>query len=294
MLSGARPLFILQTGEHPLWFQLTEDGPVHIESIEDAVLTSALVPWPYALHICYLQKTDETLVMPVNRDGFLKIEKNNSALICENREGNLRQSTTGSVENPRTINSSIEPSDLVLYRFSSDFWQNYTVGGFVYYDEKPAALLYLETRFMDTKIEQPNPFIWSFNMASNNPFPIIIPILEFFPIDEGWKTDSLRFGNDGFIYYRVVNRNEEETIIKMLRTNDLSLIGEEISPEVFYGSVPRKVDIHHPLLPILPEGFVYTGIEFVGNNLFASWEEQEDYNIGAAGFMVIKTLNISL
>jgi hypothetical protein len=40
-------------------------------------------------------------------------------------------------------------------------------------------------------------------------------------------------------------------------------------------------------LPVLPEGFVYTWIGLVGRSLFAAWEEQEDYNIGAAGFMVI-------
>jgi len=41
-------------------------------------------------------------------------------------------------------------------------------------------------------------------------------------------------------------------------------------------------------LPALPEGFVYTGIAMVAGTVFASWEEQEDYSIGAAGFMVIK------
>jgi len=38
----------------------------------------------------------------------------------------------------------------------------------------------------------------------------------------------------------------------------------------------------------LPEGFIYTGAGRVGDSLFASWEEQEHYNVGAAGFMVIK------
>jgi hypothetical protein len=41
-------------------------------------------------------------------------------------------------------------------------------------------------------------------------------------------------------------------------------------------------------LPSLPEGFVYTGAGADGNTLFASWEEQRDYNIGAAGFMAIR------
>jgi len=74
----------------------------------------------------------------------------------------------------------------------------------------------------------------------------------------------------------------------MFRTTDLEHIGEEISIDVFFNSVPRQTDISHPLLPGLPEGFVYTGIKYVGDSLFVSWEEQEDYSIGAAGFMVIK------
>jgi hypothetical protein len=40
-------------------------------------------------------------------------------------------------------------------------------------------------------------------------------------------------------------------------------------------------------LPALPEGFYYTGIGMVGDTVIASWEEQDEYSIGAAGFMVI-------
>jgi hypothetical protein len=40
-------------------------------------------------------------------------------------------------------------------------------------------------------------------------------------------------------------------------------------------------------LPPLPERFVYTCIGLAGDTLFAAWEEQEDFNIGAAGFMII-------
>jgi hypothetical protein len=41
-------------------------------------------------------------------------------------------------------------------------------------------------------------------------------------------------------------------------------------------------------LPSLPEGFVYTGLSMIAGAVFASWEEQEGYSIGAAGFMAIK------
>jgi hypothetical protein len=41
-------------------------------------------------------------------------------------------------------------------------------------------------------------------------------------------------------------------------------------------------------LPPLPEGFVYTRISLVEGVVVAAWEEQEGWNIGAAGFLVIK------
>lgn len=41
-------------------------------------------------------------------------------------------------------------------------------------------------------------------------------------------------------------------------------------------------------LPALPEGFVYTGIGVVEDTVFASWEEQAGFSIGAAGFMAIR------
>jgi hypothetical protein len=40
-------------------------------------------------------------------------------------------------------------------------------------------------------------------------------------------------------------------------------------------------------LPALPGGFVYTGIALVENAIVASWEEQLEAGIGAAGFMVM-------
>jgi len=41
-------------------------------------------------------------------------------------------------------------------------------------------------------------------------------------------------------------------------------------------------------LPPLPEGFLYTGIGMVGDTVFASWEEQVGFSIGAAGFMALR------
>jgi hypothetical protein len=51
---------------------------------------------------------------------------------------------------------------------------------------------------------------------------------------------------------------------------------------------PSPVEIMSLSLPPLPEGFVYTGLGLSGETLFVSWEEQQGYAIGAAGFMVLK------
>jgi len=40
-------------------------------------------------------------------------------------------------------------------------------------------------------------------------------------------------------------------------------------------------------LPVMPQGFVYTGVAVLGNVLIASWEEQREAGVGAAGFIVM-------
>jgi len=252
---------ILQTGEHPLWFLLTDNGPVHIESIEDAVFNSALTPWPHALHIRFMQKRQDELVLAVNRDGFLLAAPGSNQI-----------------------------SGIELYRFSEGiFWRQYTLGGLIIFNDNPAALLYLDSRFMNQSIDPPGIRTWTFNMESNNVFPVKIPVLEQFREADGWEADALRHGNDGLIYLRAINRTMEYPAALMFRTSDISDTGEEISAEVFYNSIIQRVDFSHYSLPALPDGFFYTGIEQVGDSLFASWEEQEDFSIGAAGFMVIKS-----
>ena len=257
---AARPTAILQTGGQPLWFQLTEDGPVHIESITDAVNTAAFVPWPLALHVRFFLEKEDGLYLAINRDGFMKLAPNDGTA-----------------------------PGLAMYRFSGgEFWRQYTIGGFVFYDGKPVAVLYLDDRFLDSAAPLPRPGTWTFNMESNTPFPLDIPALRPFSADEGWFVDALRPGGDGFIYYRAVNKSASQPSTLMFRTADLSQTGEKISVDVFYSSVPPAAEITQPLLPPLPEGFFYTGTGRAGDSLFASWEEQNNFYIGAAGFMIVK------
>ena len=263
--NEARATAVLQTGENPLWFQLTEDGPIHIGSIEDAVNTTALVPWTHAYYISYMLEKDGDLVMISNRDGFLKIAHN-----AENEH-------------------DAQDSNLLMYRFSGgELWRQYTSGGLVFYNGNPLALIYLNSRFLDSDLSQPLDKTWSFSMDSNIPFPVQIPALRFFADNEGWEIDALNMGENGLFYYRAAKRSGDSPQIQFFRTTDLVYEGEEISIEVFYNSFPRKTEIIDTSLPLLPDGFVYTQRQYVGDSTIASWEEQHDYSIGAAGFMLIK------
>jgi hypothetical protein len=257
--TGARPAVVLKTGVIPLWFRLMEEGPVLLDSIEDAAFSAAFIPWPLALHVRFLYEKDGEIILVINRDGFIKLVPYKGAI-----EG------------------------ITLYRFSGgDYWRQYTVGGFVFFNDNPAALLYLDDHFVSSASPPPLLRTWTFNMQSNMPFPLSVPALELYPAEEGWEADVLRYGYDGLIYYRVIKRNDAKPAVFMFSTMDLAKAGYEIQPDIFFKTALHKEEISNPLLPSLPEGFFYTGIGRVGDNLFASWEEQEDYNIGAAGFVVI-------
>ncbi|MDR1252671.1 MAG: hypothetical protein LBK62_10990 [Treponema sp.] len=333
---GPQPIAVLQAGEYPLWFQLTGTGPVLLDSIEDARFSTALIPWPAALHIRFMLAREDELVMAVNRDGFLRL-------------------------------APWDESGAGLYHLpGGEFWRRYTVGALVMFEEKPAALLYRDDRFLDSNARFPQPRVWTFGPESSVPEGLDIPALDLFPPDEGWDADTLRLGPDGFWYYRVLKQDGPQPESRLLRAADLGQPGDPVSIGTFQNSAlpePKSaapaplrelldaaardawalvispdfpqsrsftgsgqtgpgllayyrtgaaedgkdilaaailpdgqgiylsdaVEGPQPFsLPSLPEGFVYTGIGFAAGTLFAAWEEQEEYNIGAAGFMVIR------
>jgi hypothetical protein len=325
---------VLRAGEYPLWFQLSEAGPALLDSIEDARLSAPLVPWPLAAHIPYMLARGDELLMAVNRDGFLRL----GPWGVEGETG--------------------------LFRVSGgEFWRRYTVGAFVLFEGKPAALLYRDDRFLDSGAELPNPRAWTFSTEAAGPLELDIPALDQFPPDEGWDADTVRPGPGGFWYYRL-RKGGPRPEMRLLRTVSLLLPGEEaslgefqnsalpepleaapaplgellaavlagagtvsvVSPEfparrLFgAGSGPGflayyrngadgplavailpdgrgmyltlnadRVTEQEPFtLPALPGGFVYTGIGLAAGVLCAVWEEQEEFNTGAAGFMVLQ------
>jgi hypothetical protein len=329
------PQALVQAGEFPLWFQFVDDKPVLIETIEDAVFSAALIPWPLASHVRFMLARGDDLLIAVNRDGFIRFS-------------------------PWRDTASIG-----LYHFSGgDFWRQYTVGAFALFNETPAALLYHDDRFLDSGASLPSPRLWTFDPYSARPQSFALPALDAFAPEDGWDIDALRRGRDGYWYFRAVKKNAAQPELRMFRSGDLTQEGEQVSlgafqnaalpesftaappllhdmlaavfaesgcglaaivsPEfqttrafavdrersalfVFYSGGPdsnpfllaafpqgnamyveASVSINHFSLPSLPEGFVYTGIGICEDSIIASWEEQDGYSIGAAGFMVIR------
>jgi hypothetical protein len=341
---SARPLAVLQAGEYPLWFQLYAEGPVLLNTIEEACFSAALIPWPLAPHIPYLLAQGDELLMASNRDGFYRFAPWNGSQL----------SGAGGIG---------------LYHISGgEFWRQYTVGAFIFYEESPAALLYLDDRFLDSDAALPDPRFWTFDAYSTGLQSLNIPALDIFPPDEGWNADTLRFGRDGFWYYRLVKKSGPQPEIRMFRSAALAQSGENVSLGAFQNSaLPEPLGAAPAVLrellaatfamagggtavavspdfqrqryfagsdgetqlaafyrsgaddtgrrsvalailpdgrglyltavlvapqlftlPALPAGFVYTGIGLSGDTLCAAWEEQDEFSIGAAGFMVIR------
>ena len=197
------PLAILQAGEYPLWFQFTGEGPVLIETITEACLSAALIPWPLAPHVRFMLAHGEDLLMAVNRDGFICLSP---------REG----------------------GQAALYRFSGgEFWQQYTVGAFVILDEKPAALLYRDDRFFTSDAFLPSPRLWTFNLHTTALIPLALPLLDSFAPEDGWDIDALRAGGDGYWYFRALRKTGSQRDILMLRSGDPGQKGEPVSRGAF-------------------------------------------------------------
>jgi len=345
-LSAERPLAVLQAGEYPLWFQFTDDGPILIESIEDACLSAAFIPWPLTRHIRFILARDDEVMMAVNRDGFISLTPWRGAPFQSGKAGN---------------------DGIGLYRLpGGEDWQRYTTGAFFLSgeDRKPLALLYRDDRFVDSGQPVPQARLWTFDLRAASPYTMAMPALDAFPPEEGWNIDTLRRGPDANWYFRAARKTEAQPEIRMLRAGDFTMPGEQVSLGAFQNSAMpepvtaapealgemlgivfsesaysaalvvspefqsarlfaanpdisaiagfysgafflavsaggeafyietedasvRAASARRFSLPALPEGFVYTGIAMISGAVFASWEEQEGYSIGAAGFMVI-------
>jgi hypothetical protein len=192
----------------------------------------------------------------------------------------------------------VEGGDLGLYRFTAgtDYWGSYTIGNLFIYEDKPALFFYRDDTFAEPAAAPPQPPVLSLAPFPPSPLayfaPLAVPALADIPFAEGWEADILRRGTDKLWYYRGILRKNGGRESRYFRGADLSRPGEEIGAGIYRGAQDPGGIAADPgeaaALPPLPENFVYSHISRLGDFIFAAWEEQEDYSIGGAGFMVIR------
>ena len=261
-------LALLKTGLNPLWFELGPDGPGLIESPAAAALMP-FAPWPHARHITAIQEWDGFLVMPVNRDGFLVL-------------GAAPETT------------DVGNTDIFLYRAAAGLWDSYTTESFFLWEDKPAILLYRNDFFTELSAPPINPQVYVLDKASAVPFAVFVPALESFPSGGPWETELVHPGPGGFWFYRMREKGKPQGETAYFRTPNLTEAGEKISAGEWRNSSrpdEKETDFSSFTLPALPEGFAYTGAAALGDVIAASWEEQQEASIGAAGFMVMARVN---
>jgi hypothetical protein len=253
---------VLLPGEHPLWFEAApEEGARPIESPAESALVP-FTPWPLAPHVAAALPWGEGLYLALNRSGLL-------ALI------------------------PLEGGGLGLYRINDGpYWESYTLGNLFLYEDRPALFFYRDDSFAEPSAPPPVPPVLGLlpGGAFTGLGPLEIPALGDIPFAEGWEADILRAGADGLWYYRGLRRKNGGRELRYFRSADLSRRGEEIDAGTYRNSQREAAGVFDPdaALPELPENFVYTHAAPLGDFMIAAWEEQEDYNIGAAGFMVIR------
>jgi hypothetical protein len=191
----------------------------------------------------------------------------------------------------------LEGGDLGLYRFTgadavsgAAYWESYTVGNLFLFDDRPALFFYRDDHFAELSAPPPDPPVLALDSPPAALVPLAIPALA--GLAEGWEADILRQGADGLWYYRELRRVDGGGEFRYFRGPDLSRPGEQIGVETYRSAQapggPEDPAGEGESLPPLPENFVYTQVKRLGNHLVAAWEEQADYSIGAAGFMVLR------
>ena len=255
-------LALLRTGENPLWFEFGAEGPSLIDHPSAATLTP-YTPWPHARFVTGMQTWEGFLVMAVNRDGFI------------------------------ILGPGSESGELVLYRVTdSALWDLYTAESFFIWDGRPTVLLY-QNNFFSAPAAYPLPsLVFSLSKLHHAPLPTNINAFDSFL--QNWDAEVVRQGPGGHWYFRMIERAAERRVTAYFRTPDLAQEGTRISVTEWRNSDPRglgdpdeSATAESFQLPALPEGFTFSAVTLFENVIVASWEEQRDASIAAAGFMVM-------
>ncbi|MDR2606848.1 MAG: hypothetical protein LBC57_00525 [Treponema sp.] len=267
------PDYIIEAGKYPLWFEFSGEGLMAIPSPAEASLTP-FKPWPLARHVRAVLKHGGELTMVINREGFIV------ASPAPDLSPELLQAA-GPLSKPAEA--------LALYLcVDPAFWGSYTTAAAFMYQGSPAALLYRDDFFAENTVPAPRPRVWTPDIVSHRPVPLSVPALDALSPSEGWDIDAMSRGDDGYWYFRAVRKSAPQPLIQFYRSKDLETEAETSSQAEFQNSFTHEAEsAPDPALPPLPAGFVYTAKGLSGGVVVAAWEEQEGFNIGAAGLMLV-------
>jgi hypothetical protein len=211
-----KALAVLKTGENPLWFELSEDGPRLVASPGEAALLP-YTPWPLSRYIAGMLPWEGDLVLAANRGGFY--------VLIPLAEGGA-----------------------VLYGVSdSAQWDPYAVSSLFMYENHPAVLLYRDVFFAEPSAPPPDPPFFMLSRESPVPEAVNLPVLDSLPESPGenpavWELNSLRPGRDGFWYGRRTRTGGPRPETVYFRAADLSRQGEVVSAGEYRNSgLPEPV-----------------------------------------------------
>lgn len=215
-------LAILKTGEHPLWFEFSDQGPQLIRSPAEAVLTD-YAPWPHSRFCAGMLGSGMDLVLAINRDSFLIIRTE-------------------------------ESGNAVMYRAGSlGYWEPYTIASVFVYDEKPAVLLYRDDFFAPPAARAPAYQVMVLSKDHPMPIGVEVPAFNILSKEEGWEVNALRRGPDNRWYYRFVQTGRSQPETAYYRTTDLSARGERTGQDSFRNSSRPEVSSNAPpcMIPLI-------------------------------------------
>ncbi|MDR2445616.1 MAG: hypothetical protein LBD44_06755 [Spirochaetaceae bacterium] len=261
-----RPLVLVQTGTAPVWTEFDGANVRPVVSPETATL-KPFEPWPLAEHAAGIVQWHDGLAIAVNRHGFLLIKE-------------------------------VEDGLLELYFLEeSKFTPRYTMLKAFTFRGKPAFLLYRDDFFVEHGIPPPSIRVFTVKDGITGLEPVEIPVFSGFPGAEGWDIEDFFTPDGGTWYFKAVWKGAGTGKIGYMRTENLSVNGEEIPFGDYMRAAMRAaancedgagIPELPRGLPPLPQDFVYTAYSQTGGACVAAWEERESWNTGAAGLLFLQ------
>jgi hypothetical protein len=263
------PTALVQTGAVPLWVEFDGKNLNPLSSPEAAAL-KLFVPWTVAEHVTGIVRWGAYLAIAVNRGGVWLV----------------KEAADGLFQLYLLRETQVTPLYTMLEAFN--------------FQGKPAFLLYRDDFFVEHDI--PPPLVRAFTVKDDisGLEAVEIPAFSGFSGAEGWDIEDFftagGSSGDSSSYFKAVKKGVEAEKISYIRTENLSVKGEEITfgaymsaaMEAAGGSDTASPPLELPAgLPALPENFVYTAYSRIAGINVVSWEERENWNIGAAGLLFL-------